>query len=449
MAKNENLLTVKELQAIKPSRKGDTVKDGGGLTGTVSVNRAGAVSVSFTYQFRIGEKRREKRVGTWPQTDLAAIRTERDRLRGIVKLGIDPIEQERSEREEVERAAAAAELAKQEAAHAAALAAARMTFTDLFDKWRKRQLVAGRKDGGAEIKRSFEKDVLPKIGHLYADEIKRQQIAALLHDIVERGAGRMANLTLSNLRQCFGWAIGAGLLEYDPTSHLKKESFGGKETERDRVLSDDELRLLLQTVLPTSNLSFKAKAAVRVLLATMARVGELMMAKREHIDLARREWFLPETKNGRAHTIQLSDFAVAAMTDLLAYQDHPVWLFPDRDGTDHVCEKTLTKQIGDRQRDGKAPMRGRSKNASCLVLPGGRWTPHDLRRTGSTVMGELGVRDDVIERCLNHVEENKVKRTYQRQILLNERKEAFDVLGARLELLANADSDNVVILRTA
>ena len=80
------------------------------------------------------------------------------------------------------------------------------------------------------------------------------------------------------------------------------------------------------------------------------------------------------------------------------------------------------------------------------MLDGGRWTPHDLRRTAATVMGELGVRPDVIEKCLNHTDENKIKRTYQRQVMAPERKAAFDALGARLELLANEQSENVILL---
>ena len=440
MANSNKLLTVKGLQAVKPEQRGEIIRDGGGLRGIVACSAIdGFVSISFSYRFRVGNRTREKRLGTWPATELSAIRAERDRLRLLVGQGIDPIELEQQQRDAEEQAIAAKQQAAQQAA-------ARMTFKQLFEMWHQRQLKDGRKDGGKEIVRSFEKDVLPKIGILYVDEIKRQQIAALLHEIVQRGSGRMANLTLSNLRQCFGWAIGAGLLENDPTSHLKKESFGGKETERDRVLSDEELRLLLQERLPTCNLSLKANAAVRVLLSTAARVSELLKARREHIDLSKREWFLPDTKNGKPHLIHLSDFAVEAMSELLSIIDNPIWVFPDRSGQNHVCEKTLTKQIGDRQRDGRLLQSGRSRDMESLLLPNGRWTPHDLRRTAATLMGDLGVRPDVIERCLNHVDENKVRRTYQRQAMLEERMKAFQLLGNRLALYANKSAGNVVPL---
>jgi integrase len=88
----------------------------------------------------------------------------------------------------------------------------------------------------------------------------------------------------------------------------------------------------------------------------------------------------------------------------------------------------------------------RSKDSQALVLTGGKWSPHDLRRTGVTIMGDLGIRPDVIEKCLNHIEENKVKRTYQRQELKAEQAEAWRVLGDRLSLLVNMDSSNVVLM---
>jgi hypothetical protein len=61
-------------------------------------------------------------------------------------------------------------------------------------------------------------------------------------------------------------------------------------------------------------------------------------------------------------------------------------------------------------------------------------------------MGDLGIAPDVIEKCLNHTEENKVKRTYQRQKMELEQAQAWRVLGDRLNLLVNTDASNVVVL---
>ena len=122
------------------------------------------------------------------------------------------------------------------------------------------------------------------------------------------------------------------------------------------------------------------------------------------------------------------------------------WCFPNRENTDHVCVKTVTKQLGDRQRGTSAPMSRRSPHTAALALSGGLWTPHDLRRTGATMMTALGVLPEVAERCLNHTEESRVKRTYQRHSYDAEKREAWRMLGERLGILTRVDTDNVITL---
>jgi integrase len=94
-------------------------------------------------------------------------------------------------------------------------------------------------------------------------------------------------------------------------------------------------------------------------------------------------------------------------------------------------------------------MSGRSKAKATLKLSGGLWTPHDLRRTAATVMVQLGVMPEVVERCLNHSEQNMVKRIYQRHSYEPEMKQAWQLLSDRLELLLRDDADNVILLRSS
>ena len=96
-------------------------------------------------------------------------------------------------------------------------------------------------------------------------------------------------------------------------------------------------------------------------------------------------------------------------------------------------------------------MSGRAKGdrTTALVLPGGKWGPHDLRRTGASTMGELGVMPDVIERCLNHKQQDKVKRIYQRHNYEAEMRQAWQLLGDRLALLVStAEGGNIHVLPT-
>ena len=95
-------------------------------------------------------------------------------------------------------------------------------------------------------------------------------------------------------------------------------------------------------------------------------------------------------------------------------------------------------------------MSGRSKDVDALVLPRGKWTPHDLRRTAATTMVELGALPDVVEKCLNHAEVGKVKRIYQRAQYEGPMREAWRLLGtrlARLQGMADGSVTNVVPLQ--
>jgi hypothetical protein len=71
-----------------------------------------------------------------------------------------------------------------------------------------------------------------------------------------------------------------------------------------------------------------------------------------------------------------------------------------------------------------------------LVLAGGQngdWTPHDLRRTGATMMQALGVSLDVIDRGQNHVlAGSRVRRHYLHHDYAEEKKRAWNLLGDRL-----------------
>ena len=322
--------------------------------------------------------------------------------------------------------------------------ASRLTVQGLFDKWAAVQL-ANRKDGGAEITRIFNKDVLPALGPLYADEVKKGHIAEVVDGVLSRGCNRLAKVILQHLRQMFGYAIYRDWLDVDPTAKIRKQDVGGKDVERDRVLFDEEIKLLARKM-PEAGFFPTTEAAIWICLSTCCRIGELLTARWEDVDLERKTWTIPETKNGQRHEISLSDFAAKQFRTLATLSHSTPWLYPSRnDNTRPVCVKTITKQIGDRQRE--TPLRNRSEAVHALLLPGGKWTPHDLRRTGATMMAVLGVEPVIIERCLNHKEQNKVMRIYQRHSYAPEMARAWALLGERLDALTTGAVAEVIPLR--
>ncbi len=428
-------LTVKELEAITSADNGATVRDEGGLIGKVAARQSG-VSVTFYYRFRWEGKTKEMTCGTWPKKSLSDIRTTRDEARLKVSKGINPADEKRVIKIEAN--------AKNEATIAEAKRqAARRSVAHLFEQWAKVEL-ARHKDGGKEARRMIGLHVLPVIGELAVADVRKGHIAEVLDPMLTRGTPRMAKVILGKMRQMFRFALERDLIEADPTATFKKSKVGGKDVERDRVLSEDEIRELARKA-PDAALPYTTETAIWIQLSTCCRIGELLAARWEHVDPDAGTWFIPDSKTGKPHNVQLSAFAIAQFEKLKKLTGHVAWCFPNRDDTGPVDSKAVTRLIGDRQRDGDA-MSKRSPHTTALMLKGGRWTPHDLRRTGATLMTILGVLPEVAERCLNHVEENRIKRTYQRHTYTNEMREAWRLLGERLELLTRTDTSNVVTL---
>jgi integrase len=450
------MLTDLELKALTAADARRSLSDTGGLTGKVRVKQSGAVVVGFEYRYRRQHRsegqstHRTIGVGIWPDESLRNIRKRRDAIRVQIEQGQDPLDIKNAQKLTSKAEVAEERANAQNRLDALTLAQQRMTVGNLFDRWESLALI-NRKDKGAEIRRMFTKDVLPQIGGMAVEDVKKRHIAAMLDKISERGVGRMVNLMLAQVRQMFRFALSRDWIEADPTATLRKADFGGKDIERDRVLTESEIKELVLKM-HEAKLQPQTEAAIWVMLATCCRVGELSQAKWADLDLEDGWWRIPaaNAKNQREHMVYLSDFAIKHFKTIKKVQTSAVWVLPaskiEEDGSQtHLDEKAITKQVRDRQRI--KPLKGRSSASNALLLAKGSWTPHDLRRTGATMMGELGADGDVIERCLNHIEPNRIKRTYQRQKMELAQKQAWAMLGRSLEILTNEELNNVVILK--
>ncbi len=452
-------LTTNQLSAIAPAQhvadKANTkaLNDGGGL----DLRRSGA---NWFWYFRTTSPVTGKRAwfplcGGQPYSSmrgnstssLAAARLQAEEMRVSTRSGTD-VNIERQQRIAAEREAIKADKESQRRA---------LTVRTLFARWKETDLAlvvkgerrSGRKDGGRYVEEQFERHVFSQIGDVQATDIRRADVMELLDRLTKQGHNRTANVILAMLRQMFRFAAKRDLIQGDPTFGIEKKDAGGRDNERERMLSEPEIRQLARSV-PNANLNPRTEAALWLLFATAARVGELVKAQWSEIDTASRTWTIPaeNSKNGKAHVVHLSDFALRWIDRLSTLKTNPTWVFPNVKETEHVCTKTINKQFSDRQRTGP-PMSNRSANTNALLLPGGKWVPHDLRRTAASRMQALGVSGEVIDRCLNHTEANKVTRTYQRDELLPQRAEAFKRLGEHLDVLTRTDTRNVLPLTKA
>lgn len=449
--------TVKELEAIAPTWNGDTLADGDGLQGEVRVHGTN-VSVSWRYAYKWEGKTKRYYCGSWPGISLDQIRGDRDQAREWIRSGINPNDQKRATRIDAQRQveAALAEEAKRQADD--------LTFKDLYDAW----ISDGvrRSDDNAELKRIFDKDVLPQVGQVALRKLSEHDIRAALRLVVARGANRLAVVIFTAIRQMLVWGEKrkpwrALLIEGNPTDLVEISKIVDKDYDltniRDRVLTLAEIRELqeifqrMEDEYSIANdkrraprpIALQTQLAIWICLSTLSRIGETLKARWEHVDLKAGTWYIPKenvkkTKAGqRAHTVFLSQFALSQFEHLHAKTGAGKWCFPAKQVEDsHVSESTVGKQIGDRQimfMDRK-PLKGR-RNDNSLVLAGGKtgnWTAHDLRRTGATLMESMGIDDKIIDLCQNHVIHtgvHKIRRHYLHGDHTDDTRDAWARLG--------------------
>jgi integrase len=197
---------------------------------------------------------------------------------------------------------------------------------------------------------------------------------------------KSAAFAVRTLRPALKWAAQPGR-KYVP-AELANLSTSETVERRKRVLTRDELARLLP-ILRSSSRPYAA--ALRFMLMTLARRQEAALARWRDVNLEARTWTIPETKNGEPHVVPLSRQAI----DLLRSRcpsDNAGNPYPGPNAP--VFATSSGAPLGDWDRETKVLQQASGTEG---------WTRHDLRRTGATMLGEMGELPDIIEAALNHV----------------------------------------------
>jgi integrase len=388
------VITPLAVKAAKPKQQRYEIPDGGARGLYLVVQPSGTKSWAHRYVFA-GERRKDT-LGSVHELSLGAARRLVAEARHQLEQGLDPAVQQRAQHAAVVEAAE-----RQETDSVAALSA---LFIERHAKKRRTW---------QQTEDTFRRLILPKWRGRTVHDIRRRDVIQLVEGIaVDRPY--MANRTLATLSKFFGWCVARDIVEVSPASGIDAP---GQEVARDRILSDDELRRLWQAACDPAEGPFGV--LVRLLILTGQRRGEVSgMRFREIGD--DRIWRLPppRTKNGKPHQVPLAP----AAWDLIQSQLRLV-------GSDFV----LTV-------DGKRPIVGFARAKRRLSAKAGiteDWRLHDLRRTCASGLQRLGVRAEVIERCLNHVSGifRGVSGVYQRDPLIEETTTALERWSDHIEQL--------------
>ena len=260
------------------------------------------------------------------------------------------------------------------------------------------------------VARILEADVLPALRAYDVRSVKPRQIVELL-DAVAARAPVMSNRVAAVVAQMFKFAIHRGLREDTPVQLLRPP--GGREEPKERVLTDDELRAVWAKI-PTMAAGEPIQIALRILALTGVRRGELAVARWEHVDLEAGEWLIPAAvhKNGKDFLTPIVPAVVAEFQRLRELAKESPHVMPSREGG------------GDKPIDPKAITKAVSRHLDHFGC--GHWTPHDLRRTLRTGLGDLKIDDVLAERVIGHSVGTTVERTYNRAAYLVERRAALE-----------------------
>lgn len=321
-------------------------------------------------------------------------------------------------------------------------------------------------------KRSWEEDeriidtyILPAWKHRKATDVSKRDVTLLLDDIRDHGAPNrpekerrpapiMANRVRSLLSRLFRFAVARHIVDTSPVFGVEKPA---QENKRTRHLGTDEIKHFWKHVEDArTGLSQPFALGMKILLVTAQRKGELALARWDNVDLDQKLWTIPDTnaKNKQTHLVPLSDFAIELFKSLRAItgairEDEETERVRASDGAvlpSPLYDRPAIRATALDRALRRALNKKQSPNSPLLEMTA--FTPHDLRRTAATGMGELGFDDFTIGLVLNHKSRGITGR-YNLAAYEPQKRRVLDAWAARLRELVEAETANVVPMSSA
>lgn len=364
---------------------------------------------SWTVRYRTGTKHRRMNLGKFPAVSLKDARDRANEILAGAMEGEDPAaDRERKKSIQPDRDKVSV----------------------LFDQYSKRHLSELR--SGPTVVREMNRHVIALWGERDIHEITKRDVIDLLDGFADSGRVVSANRVRAYVNKFLNWCVERDILAASPSLGVKPVA---REKSRDRVLSDDEIRWFWQAC---TELGFPWGPLGKVLLLTGQRLGEVVgMSDRE---IQGDIWHLPSdrVKNGRAHTVPLSEAVCRVLSGIERIKSDTGLIFTTTGTTPLSGNHKGRNAIADRM----AEIAGHEIE---------HWTFHDLRRTAATGMARLGIPVRVTEAVLNHVSGTGggIVAVYQRHDYADEKRNALEAWARLVYDLVNGKADNVLRIRGA
>ncbi|AOZ39802.1 MULTISPECIES: tyrosine-type recombinase/integrase [Enterobacteriaceae] len=377
-------LTDAKIRTLKPSDKPFKVSDSHGLY--LLVKPGG--SRHWYLKYRISGKESRIALGAYPAISLSDARQQREGIRKMLALNINPVQQRAAER---------------------GSRTPEKVFKNVALAWHK----SNRKwsqNTADRLLASLNNHIFPVIGNLPVSELKPRHFIDLLKGIEEKGLLEVASRTRQHLSNIMRHAVHQELIDTNPAANL-----GGVTTPPVRrhypALPLERLPELLERIGAYHQGRELTRHAVLLMLHVFIRSSELRFARWSEIDSTNRVWTIPATRepiigvrySGRGakmrmpHIVPLSEQSIAILKQIKDITGNNELIFPgDHNPYKPMCENTVNKALRVMGYDTKKDICG-----------------HGFRAMACSALMESGLwAKDAVERQMSHQERNTVRMAY-------------------------------------
>ncbi|MEP9368209.1 integrase arm-type DNA-binding domain-containing protein [Xanthobacter sp. VNH20] len=376
-------LTDLALRNAKPKDKAYKLFDGGGLHVLVSPNG----SRIWRLAYRFGGKPKQLSFGPYPTTSLADARLKRDEAKRLLLNGEDPSAVRKHDK-------------------VAAAAASGNTFGMITAEYLAR--LEAREAAAATLAKNrwmLEKLAGPSLAPRPIAEITPAEILGILQQVERSGRLETARRMRAAIGSVFRFAIATLRAETDPTFPLRDALERPKVTHRAALIEPQALGGLMRVIdeydgWPT------LRSALLFTALTFCRPGEVRGARWAEFDFETSVWSIPaeRMKMRRPHKVPLSKQALRVLAEIRPLTGEAELVFPSiRSNKKLLSENALNSAL------------------RRMGFTQDEMTAHGFRATASSILNERGFSPDVIEAALAHIDQNEIRRAYNRATYWPER----------------------------
>ena len=382
------MLTDAAIKALKQRDKVYKVTDRDGMYVTVSPRGR--------FDYRLNGRRETVIIGRYGPAGVSLARAREKLIEAklMIQDGVSPAHEKRRDKRRIKEA---------------------KSFGEFGERWLQDARMA---ESTRAMRRSiFERDILPAFRKRLLKEVLPEDLRALCEKVKARGAPATAVHVRDIVKLIFAFAILHGEKVANPADEVGPASIA-TFVPKDRSLSPSEIRIMLGQIEHVATLP-TIRLGIKLILLSMVRKSELQDAVWDEVDFENAVWSIPKErmKRSKAHNVYLSQQMLDIFIALKTCAGNSKYVLPSRYDADAPMSRATFNRI-------TVAVVERAKKEG---LPLESFTVHDLRRTGSTLLNELGFNSDWIEKCLAHEDGrssrgiyNKAEYEHQRRHMMQE-----------------------------